>query len=225
MQRKLLTMLELASSEGCTACVDESGRGSLVFDVCAAAVVWAKAVEPGDKMIELINDSKKLTPKKREKLAEYIKEHALAWGIGTASADEIDRHNILQANFMAMHRALDTVYAKCKFDKIEIDGNAFKPYIPPGEDDADWLLFECIVDGDAKKLGIAAASILAKVHRDEQIAELCKENPELDERYGLLSNKGYGTKKHMEGLKVYGPSKYHRKTFAPVSKWSHSTHN
>lgn len=211
-------MLELSTGHGLTACVDESGRGALIFDVCAAAVIMPQVVDPGDKIIELINDSKKLSPKKREKLAEYIKENAVAWGIGTASAEEIDRLNILQANFVAMHRALDNVYEKAKFAKIEIDGNAFKPYIPPGEMDADWLPFECVVDGDAKKLGIAAASILAKVTRDKMIEKLCDEHPELDERYGLRSCKGYGTKKHMEGLRAWGACEFHRKSFAPVAR-------
>ena len=214
-------MLELANSDGITVCIDESGRGALIFDVCAAAVIMPKTVDPDDKMVAMIKDSKKLTPKKREMLAEYIKKHAIAYGVGVATAEEIDSHNILQANFTAMHRALDAVYEKKKFDKIEIDGNSFRPYIPPGEENGDWLPFECIVDGDALKLGIAAASILAKVYRDNAIVNLCDKYPELDERYGLRSNKGYGTKKHMDGLKTYGPSIYHRKSFAPVSKYSH----
>jgi len=211
-------MLELPPTETTIVYIDECGRGSLVFDVTAAAVIMPAT--PSHDIIsklEMIKDSKKLTPKRREMLAEFIKENAVAWAIGSATVDEVDRYNILQANFLAMHRALDVIHAKCRFDKIEVDGNSFRPYIPPGEENKDWVPFECIVDGDAKKIGIAAASIIAKVHRDKQIEELCDQNPELHNRYGLRSNKGYGTKQHLDGLKAHGPSPYHRKTFAPVA--------
>lgn len=201
---------------GFVASVDETARGTLVGEVCAAAVIMPREYDPDDKMVAMINDSKKLTPKRRKMLSDYIKEKAIAYGIGTATVKEIDQHNILQATFMAMHRALDIVYEKEKFTRVEVDGPNFKPYLPPGHD-TEWIDHECVIDGDAQRLGIAAASIIAKVYRDEWIIKLCDDNPILDEYYGLKSNKGYGTKKHMEGLKNHGPSEFHRMSFAPVA--------
>lgn len=199
--------------------VDETARGSLLGEVCAAAVIMpAEVTAADDGMMGLIDDSKKLTAKRREALAEYIKSKAIAYGVGVASVDEIDSHNILQATYMAMHRALDVVYAKVPFRHIEVDGNRFKPYSPPGGNEAIGIDHECVIGGDAQRLGIAAASILAKVHRDAWIKQLCDDYPYLDERYRILSNKGYGTKDHMAGLKLHGPSEFHRQSFSPVAK-------
>lgn len=217
-------MLDLPKDDSIfTASVDETARGTLVGDTCAAAVIMKRNYDKDDKFIHMITDSKKLTPNRRKLLAQYIKENAVAYGIGLASVEEIDKHNILQATFLAMHRALDETYAKQSFTKIEVDGTSFKPYIPPGHD-TEWLQHECVIDGDAQRLGIAAASIIAKVYRDEWIEKLCDEHPDLDEKYQLRSNKGYGTKAHMEGLKKYGPSIYHRMSFAPVAKAASEMH-
>lgn len=210
-------MLENTLSDQVIVGVDESARGCLACEVAAAAVIWPKEYDTEHPLLKLINDSKKLTPKRRKLLTDYIKSTATAWGIGTASVQEIDKDNILVATQRAMHRALDAVYTKVKFNKIEVDGNHFRSYLPPGHD-TDWVEHEAIIEGDAKKLSIAAASILAKVYRDELVDQLCTEHPELDERYGFRSNHTYGTKKHMDGLKTYGATEYHRKSFAPVAK-------
>lgn len=211
-------MLELPCADKVTACCDECGRGSLIYDVVAAAVIMPSEIPPGcEKWMGEINDSKKLSPKKRKRLSDLIKQYAIAWSVGTASCEEIDKYNILHANHKAMHRALDCVWNQHKFDMIHVDGDRFEPWLcPSGE--TDWLQFECIIDGDSIKLGIAAASILAKVHRDEAINDLCDKYPDLDEKYKLRKNKGYGTKQHMDGLKEFGPSIFHRKSFAPVSR-------
>lgn len=195
--------------------VDETARGTLLGEVCAAAVIMPFG-NCDDEMMGLINDSKKLTNKRRTALSEYIKAKAVAFGIGVATVEEIDRHNILQATYMAMHRALDAVYAQIPFRTIEVDGNRFKQYCPP--DGAVHIEHECVIGGDAIRLGIAAASILAKVHRDGMIERLCVHHPYLDERYGILANMGYGTKRHMDGLAKYGASEFHRQSFAPVAK-------
>ena len=219
-------MLELPSSEAITAYCDEVGRGTLCFDVVAAAVILPPRFPAGTEgLLEQIRDSKLLSPAKRERLAAFIRDIAVAWAVGSASAEEVDRENILNATFLAMHRALDGLHAQgARFERIEVDGSRFKPWFPPSRDSRDpppmqdWLPFECVVDGDAKVLGIAAASILAKVHRDRAIAELCDRHPELDKRYALRSNKGYGTKTHLEGLRLHGPSAWHRCSFAPVAR-------
>lgn len=210
-------MLDINTTAGFTASVDEAGRGPLVGEVCAACVIMPKSFLPDDKLVEAIKDSKKLSAKKRKQLADYIKQTAIAYGVGIATVEEIDTKNILQATYLAMGRALDQVYLKQPFDRIEVDGSSFKPYLPPGAD-TDWVQHECVIDGDNKRLGIASASILAKVHRDELVDSLCDQHPELEERYKLRSNKGYGTKAHMDGLKEFGPSRFHRQSFAPVAR-------
>ena len=175
--------------------VDEAGRGPLAGDVYAAAVILPVGVE-----IEGVNDSKKLTPKKREKLFELIQEKSAAWSIATATVEEIDRLNILQATFLAMRRAVEGL--SIQPDMILVDGNR-GPEIP-GE-----APIHTLVDGDAKSASIAAASILAKVARDRYMEKLALEYPE----YLFEKHKGYGTKLHYEMLRDYGVSPVHRKTF------------
>lgn len=198
--------------------VDEAGRGPLAFDVVSAAVIMPSEYDEDDEMVKQIKDSKKVSAKKREKLAEYIKHKAIAYGIGISTVDEIDTINILKATYKAMHRALDQVYAKKPFDMIRVDGNAFAAYIPPS-DDASWVKFECVIDGDNNYLNIAAASILAKTYRDSVVKKLAEERPDLDEKYCFSKNMGYGTAKHMEGLRKHGPCEYHRKSYAPVQRY------
>ena len=172
---------------------DEAGRGPLCGPVVAAAVILPLDVEiPG------LNDSKKLTEKKRELLFDVIREKAIAYAIAEASPEEIDDINILNASMLAMNRAVESLSVKADFALI--DGNCSRGFKIPTE---------TVVKGDAKSASIAAASILAKVTRDRQCAELDKEYPE----YNIAKHKGYPTKDHMDAVRKYGPSPIHRKTF------------
>ena len=173
--------------------VDEAGRGPLAGPVCAAAVILPKGLEiPG------LTDSKKLTDKKRRELFPIIKEQALAYGIGLASHEEIDEINILQATYLAMERALAQL--NMKPDIALIDGNRAKDFGLP---------VRTVVKGDSLSANIAAASVLAKVTRDDLMLELAQSYPQ----YGFEIHKGYGTKAHYEALREYGASNIHRKTF------------
>ena len=173
--------------------VDEAGRGPLAGPVCAAAVILPKGLElPG------LNDSKKLTDKKRRELFPIIKEQAVAYGIGMASHEEIDRINILQATYLAMERAIAQLDGKTDFALI--DGNRAKDFGLP---------VRTVVKGDSLSASIAAASILAKVTRDDLMLEMAEKYPE----YGFEVHKGYGTKAHYEALRNHGHSPIHRVTF------------
>jgi len=183
--------------------IDEAGRGPLIGRVYAAAVIWPKDLDNPQ-----VNDSKKITAKKRKVLKEWIQENVTDYGIGYAEPEEIDELNILQATYLAMHRALDNL--KTKFDSILVDGNRFKPY-----QDKDYTT---VIKGDATYYAISAASILAKEYHDEYIREICKKNPELDSNYKLLSNMGYGTKDHIKGIQENGITQYHRKSFKTCQK-------
>lgn len=196
--------------------VDESNRGGLIYDVVAACVVLPHTF-PDDKYKQ-IKDSKKLSAKKRAELAEYIKAIAVTYGIGSATNDEIDATNILVATMKAMQRAINEAYRKHPFDRLKIDGPHFNGYIPPGED-AEPMSFECVIKGDAKHLNIAAASILAKNHHDTEFIKLINDHPEL-EKYDLRRNQGYGTSRHMEAIKKYGITRFHRKSFGPCKNAS-----
>jgi ribonuclease HII len=173
--------------------VDEAGRGPLAGPVCAAAVILPEGV-----IIDGVNDSKKLSEKKRESLFDVIREQALSYSIAYATVDEIEEINILNATMLAMRRAIDGL--EIKADYAMIDGNK----IPPINIDA-----ECIVKGDAKSMSIACASILAKVSRDRLLYKYAEEYP----MYGFDKHKGYGTKVHREAILKYGPCPYHRKSF------------
>ena len=173
--------------------VDEAGRGPLAGPVCAAAVILPKDLElPG------LTDSKKLTDKKRRELFPLIQEQAIAYGIGFATEQEIDEINILQATFLAMQRALDQLDQKP--DLALIDGNREKDFGVP---------VKTVVKGDSLSANIAAASILAKVTRDNLMQELAETYPQ----YGFEIHKGYGTKAHYAALREFGPSPIHRMTF------------
>lgn len=173
---------------------DEAGRGCLAGSVFAAAVIL-----PRDYENAALNDSKKLTAKKRYALREQIERDALAWALGEVKPEEIDKVNILHASFLAMHRAIAQLQVAP--EALIIDGNRFDPY--PG------LPHTCIVKGDGKYLSIAAASILAKTYRDDYMDALARECPYYDWEH----NKGYPTAKHYAGLEAHGPSVYHRRTF------------
>ena len=174
--------------------IDEAGRGPLAGPVCAAAVIL-----PMDTEIEGLNDSKKLTAKKREALYDIITEKAVAYGIAFASEKEIDEINILQATFLAMKRAAEQLQVRP--DLVLVDGNQ--------EPDLNGLPVETIVKGDSLSANIAAASILAKVTRDRFMIEQDKIYPE----YGFALHKGYGTKAHYAALTEHGPCPIHRQTF------------
>ncbi len=173
---------------------DEAGRGPLAGDVYAAAVI----LNPDD-VIEEINDSKKLSEKKREKLFDVIKEKAVSWCIATASVEEIEEINILNAAMLAMKRAVSGLDVKPEF--VLVDGNK----IPDGLE----IKADCLVKGDALSASIGAASILAKVARDRYMKEIALKYPE----YGFEKHKGYGTKQHREALLKYGPCPVHRMSF------------
>ena len=189
------TMWEIEDSLGLRLIcgVDEAGRGPLAGPVCAAAVILPEHLQiPG------LNDSKKLTDKKRRELFPVIQEQAIAYGIGLASEQEIDEINILQATFLAMRRALEQLTVRPEIALI--DGNRETDFGLP---------VKTVVKGDSLSANIAAASILAKVTRDNIMVELAQKYPE----YGFEIHKGYGTKAHYEALRTYGPCPIHRKTF------------
>jgi len=176
---------------------DEAGRGCLAGPVFAAAVILPKNYKN-----ELLNDSKKLTDTQRKLLRPVIEKNALAWAVAHVSEKEIDKINILNASFLAMHRALDKLTTSP--DSLLIDGNRFKKYknIP----------HTCIIKGDASYLSIAAASILAKTYRDDYMDELHCQFPE----YDWINNKAYGTPKHREAIIKHGVTDHHRKSFQLV---------
>ncbi len=173
--------------------VDEAGRGPLAGPVCAAAVILPAGLEiPG------LNDSKKLSDKRRRELAPLIREKAVAYGVAFASHEEIDQYNILQATFLAMERALAQL--KVKPELALIDGNRQKDF---------GINVETVVKGDSLSANIAAASVLAKVARDDCMLDMAEKYP----GYGFEIHKGYGTKAHYEALRTYGPCPIHRQTF------------
>ena len=178
---------------------DEAGRGCLAGAVFAATVIL-----PENFICEELNDSKQLTERQREKLRPVIEKEALAWAVGVVFPSEIDEINILNASFLAMHRAIDQLTVKP--EHLLIDGNRFKKYrdIP----------HTTIVKGDGKYLSIAAASVLAKTHRDEYMMRLHNKFP----AYGWCKNKGYPTKQHRKAIEKFGATSYHRMSFALLSK-------
>lgn len=192
--------------------VDEAGRGCLLGPVFAAAVVWDPNVHDG--LALKIKDSKKISSKRREELAKYIQDNALAYGVGSVESDEIDRVNILNASMTAMHKAIDQVFEKLSTGEttvqhIAVDGDRFKPYMSPT---GDFIPHTCVIDGDNKVVSIAAASILAKVHRDHWIKDLLAREPNMSV-YGIATNQGYGAKVHMDAIKQHGISPHHRKSY------------
>ena len=192
--------------------IDEAGRGCLFGPVCVGAVIWPKQdpLMNGQEPPE-IKDSKKVSEKKRLLLKEYIETHALAWSVQFVSHEEIDQLNILQATIKGMHLCIDDIRKKMSIDTILVDGNHFKIYT---DENLECIDHECVISGDNTYKSIAAASILAKTHRDTYIYELVKQQKDL-ERYALHKNKGYGTKIHMEALLQYGPVNGHRRSFKP----------
>lgn len=173
---------------------DEAGRGCLAGSVYAAAVILPEGYENAE-----LNDSKKLTARKRTELRRVIERDAVAWAVGIVTPEEIDKINILNASFLAMHRALDAL--KVRPGAVIVDGNRFKPYRD--------LPHATIVKGDGKYLSIAAASILAKTWRDDYMERIAQEHPQ----YDWASNKGYPTRRHREAIRRFGVTPYHRMSY------------
>jgi ribonuclease HII len=198
--------------------IDEAGRGPMFGRVYAGVVVLPKDDSFDHSQMK---DSKKFHSKKKiEQVAEYIKKNAIAWAVEYEDEQTIDEINILQATQSAMHKGIKNVLSKLKEinnDNILllVDGNYFKPITILNKNNAklETIKYQMIEGGDNKYTSIAAASILAKVERDRYIDDLCILNPELVEHYGIDTNKGYGSKKHMDGIKQHGITKWHRKTF------------
>ena len=174
--------------------VDEAGRGSLAGPVTAAAVILGKNFK-----VKNLDDSKKLSQSKRLELKKFIEKNALAYSVAFVSSYQIDKNNILNSTFMAMHKSIQGLNIEPNF--ILVDGNLFKPYRD--------LKYKCIIKGDQKYQNIAAASILAKTYRDEYMSNLHIKFPE----YNWIKNKGYGTKFHIDMITKFGRTKYHRKSF------------
>ena len=200
MESKFSDMLEAG--------IDEAGRGPLCGPVYAAAVIWDKNLENQEE-IKFIKDSKKLTPKRRKIAYDFLIKNLKFYGVGSASNLEIDKINILEATKLAMKRAVDNLETKLKKDMtlelLIIDGVRWEGCFD--------VPSHSIIKGDDKYLSISAASILAKEEHDISINKYVENNPEMNDKYDLLKNKGYGTKKHLIGLEEYGPSDYHRRTF------------
>jgi ribonuclease HII len=206
--------------------VDEAGRGPLFGRVYTAAVIL-----PKDDSFDFskVKDSKKYHSKKKiEEAAEYVKQHALAWHVSYEDEKKIDEINILQATQLAMHKSIMEIRNKINKENgkkeninLLIDGNYFIPItvFNKTSNKIETIPYITIEGGDNKYASIAAASILAKVERDKYIYELCEQNPELSEHYGIDSNKGYGAKRHIDGIKEHGITIWHRRSFAPCKNY------
>jgi len=187
--------------------IDEAGRGCLSGRVYAAAVILPN--EFPDEYYMKIRDSKKLSKKMRNKMRLYIEKHAIGYSVSYADVEEIDKYNILRATLHTMTRTIDTITPKPQH--IAVDGNRFDIYM---DDDDEIIQHTLVTGGDDKYRNIAAASILAKTYHDEYVQNLIIDDPDLI-KYGWDTNMCYGTKKHMEAIKKYGITKYHRKSFKP----------
>ena len=210
--------------------MDEAGRGCLFGRVYIACVVLPKdpTLFSGVDGTN-IKDSKKFSSKKKlAEVAEYVKRNALAWHVSWIEADEIDKINILESTMIGMHDCIDNVFKKIQDIPSMgqcmaiVDGNYFKPYSRFDQITSTivGLPHVTIEKGDGTYMGIAAASILAKNARDEWVLEMCQQYPILVERYGLDTNMGYGTKRHLDGIRDYGISQWHRRTFGDLCKGS-----
>lgn len=194
--------------------LDEAGRGSLWGRLYVGAVVMSpedEAYFDNGATLRQITDSKKLTPRRRAVLADFIRENAIESVVTWADPEEIDKNNILQADMAAMHRALNQMTVPVQ--RILVDGDYWKPW---SDASGEVVPAITIVEGDASSLPIAAASILAKEGHDAWVREMVEADPTLGERYGLDKNMGYGTAAHMEGLRTWGAHALHRRSFAPV---------
>jgi len=187
--------------------IDEVGRGSLFGRVYAAGVILPNDLD--DEYSAMIRDSKRLSSKKRKILREYIEENAVDYYVGYEEHTVIDQKNILQTTLDLMCKIVGKLSVEPEL--LLIDGNRFNGY---KNKDGVTIPHQCIIGGDDKYMSIAAASILAKEYRDEYLEELCKEDQDVN-RYGIATNKGYGTKVHMDAIKEFGITKYHRTSYGP----------
>lgn len=194
--------------------LDEAGRGCLMGPVFTAAVIM-NDITDNPPPYE-IKDSKKCNPEIRKELRKYIENNAIAYNVQRVSEKIIDKENILEATMIGMHLCLDDITSIINIDRILVDGNYFPIYTD--KHNLNSIPHVCIKGGDDKYLNIAAASILAKEYRDEYITKLCEENEFLN-KYDIRNNKGYGTKVHMDALKQYGPTIFHRKSFKPCNNF------
>jgi ribonuclease HII len=193
--------------------IDEAGRGALFGRMYVGAVVLPDELDTffdNGAALNEIKDSKKLTERKRNILYDYVKECAVDYSVAWCSNEQIDTENVLQADLNTMHKALEGLTVPVQ--RILVDGDCWKPWAKQPETEV-----YKIIEGDSKFLAIAAASILAKVERDNWVVSMCDEHPEWDTNYGLRSNKGYGAAKHMAGLKTHGPTPLHRMSFGPCN--------
>lgn len=188
--------------------IDEAGRGCLFGRVYVAGVILPNnIIELCEDEEIIIKDSKKMSKKNKDKSREFIERVALDYSIVYKENTEIDEKNIFATTMNAMHDVIDNI--SIKPDKILVDGNHFNIY---RDSEGNMVTHECVIEGDNKYLSIAAASILAKTYKDEYIVNIVKEYPDY-EKYGLLNNSGYGTKNHLDAIKMYGITPHHRKTF------------
>lgn len=189
--------------------IDEAGRGSLISRVYTAITILPDDfLEFCDAQNIIIRDSKKMTKLQREKSRAFIEKHAIDYNVQWSEVEEIDGIGIQKATMKAMHRCVDALHMLP--DKLFVDGECYENHNPS-------IPYECVVRGDSIIPEIACASILAKTHRDEFVENLCQENLDVLEKYGILQNKGYGTKIHMDALKQYGFTDFHRKSFCKQS--------
>lgn len=205
--------------------IDEAGRGCLAFDAYVAAVVYPRDViahffdGQDEAGMDMIQDSKKMTPRKREKAEALIKTYASFWTVERATVSEIDRVNILHAVQDAMNRCVDKVssqyFPRSSLD-ILVDGDVFLAQDAYDDRERGRRRVRCIPQGDTTHLSVASASILAKCHRDRDVVALTRENPDWDDMYGFSKNKAYGTRQHLQGIHRHGPCPVHRQSFAPM---------
>ena len=187
--------------------IDEAGRGCLIGPVCVSGVIMGD-IESNPPPYQ-IRDSKKCSPKIRNILRDYIENNSIAYSVQLINTEEIDKLNILNATLKGMTQCVDEIRKQINIDRILVDGNQFNIYMT---EDFEPIEHICIPKGDDKYINIAAASILAKEYHDDYIKNLVNENSQL-QNYNLLKNKGYGTKDHMNAIKEYGSTKWHRKSF------------
>ena len=186
--------------------IDEVARGCLAGPVYTAAIIWPKEFDDSENH-PILRDSKKLSKRRRLILKDYIEENAIDFSVAFNDSQTVDKMNILRATFSAMHKAIDNLNVEPEF--ILVDGKIFEPYFTK---DKELIPHKCFIGGDDGYAPIAAASILAKVYHDEYIDNLCDENPDF-EKYGWRSNMCYGTEEHLNAIKQFGITSYHRKTF------------
>jgi len=193
--------------------LDEAGRGCLFGPVSVAGVIWLDK-DPNPDII--IKDSKQLSLKKRLLAYDYILDYSIANTSLLIHNEDIDKDNILKTTLKGMHKCVDNITDNINIDTILVDGNQFNFYM---DKNGECIDYKCIINGDNIYKSIAAASILAKVNRDNYILNLCEEYPEL-KKYDIHNNKGYGTKKHIDAIKEYGITKWHRKTFGICKEYA-----